>query len=48
VACQGLSRTHITLLLDNGADPRLRDRAGRLPVDGLRAQDYSDEFYDGD
>ncbi len=46
VACEGLGR-EIQLLMANGADPSIRDHAGRRPVDGLRAQSYEDDFYDG-
>ena len=35
------------MLLAYGADPLVRDRKGRLPIDGLREQSYADDFYDG-
>jgi len=46
IACRGGSG--IGLLVGNGADPRIRDVSGRLAVDGLRAQSFAHDFYDGD
>lgn len=46
VACRGIG-SDIPLLFDNGADPGLEDESGRTPIDGLEAQDYSRDFYDG-
>ena len=46
LACRGLGM-EITLLMNSGADPTLQDAKGRLPVDGLHAQSYEDDFHDG-